>query len=126
MRTVTLVCATIVTALASLPAHAIPRTFVSGTGAGVACTRAAPCATFSAAHTATDVNGEINCLDAGDFGPLTITKSITIDCAGTAAVISTSGIGVTINTAGVVVRLRNLMIKGLGTDSGPGIKFTAG
>jgi hypothetical protein len=108
------------------PAHAIPRTFVSGTGAGVACTRAAPCGTFQFAHDATDPGGEINCVDAGHYGQVTITKSITIDCAGTTGVISTTDVGVTINTAGVVVRLRNLTIQGLGIDSGPGVKFTAG
>src|ERR671935_371846 len=93
------------------PAQAIPRTFVSGTGSGMLCTRAAPCATFQAAHDATDPGGEINCIDAGNFGPvgLIITKPITIDCAGTLG--SMSGFtpeGITINVPGGVVRLRNL------------------
>jgi hypothetical protein len=89
-------------------AHAIPRTFVSSGGAGVACTRAAPCTTFQAAHNAADANGEINCIDAGSFGGVTIVKSITIDCAGTLGALA--GTGVTIDTADVVVRLRNLNI----------------
>src|SRR5262245_41279396 len=67
------------------PAGAIPRTFVSSTGVGSACTRVAPCTTFQAAHDATDLGGEINCLGSGSFGGLSITKSITIDCAGTVA-----------------------------------------
>jgi hypothetical protein len=108
-------------------AHAIPRTFVSGAGSGAACTRAAPCATFQAAHDATDAGGEVNCVDAGEYGGVTITKSITIDCAGTVGSILAGGIGtaVTINTANVVVRLRNLNINGmvLGTA---GIRFGNG
>jgi hypothetical protein len=97
-----------VLSLAIPSAHAIPRTFVSGTGAGATCTRAAPCATFQAAHDATDTGGEINCIDAGSFGGVTIVKSITIDCAGTLGALT--GTGVTIDTAAVVVRLRNLAI----------------
>src|SRR5262249_38802870 len=72
-------------------AHAIPRSFVSGAGAGTTCTRAAPCATFQAAHNATDPGGEVNCIDPGDFGAVTITKSITIDCTGTLGTIRTGG-----------------------------------
>jgi hypothetical protein len=93
-------------------AHAIPRTFVSSVGAGVACTRAAPCRTFQLAHDATNPNGEINCIDAADFGSVTISKSITIDCAGTLGAITApaTASGVLIDTAGVTVRLRNLSI----------------
>jgi hypothetical protein len=113
--------------LAATSAHAIPRAFVSSTGAGVACTRAAPCATFQVAHDAADPGGEVNCIDAGDFGTLTITKSITIDCAGTLGAIRTSaGAAVTINTAGVVVRLRNLAISGNTSSTNLGINFTNG
>src|SRR4051812_10058700 len=107
-------------------AYAISRTFVSGTGAGTTCTRAAPCATFQAAHNAADPGGEINCVDAGDFGPLTITKSITIDCTGTLGTIRTNGTAVKIDTAGVAVTLRNLSIVGTTAASGPGIDFTNG
>lgn len=84
-----------------------------------------PCTTFSAAHAVTDANGEINCLDAGNFGTVTITKSITIDCAGTVGAISGVGNGVTINTPGVVVRLRNLTIDGSG-GALRGIEFLNG
>ena len=67
------------------PADAIPRTFVSGKGGGVACTRAAPCADLQTAHDATDSGGEVTCLDGGNFAgasTVTISKSITIDCGG--------------------------------------------
>jgi hypothetical protein len=95
---------------AAAPAHAIPRTFVSGTGGGAVCSRAAPCATFQAAHDATDPGGEINCIDAGEFGSLGISKSITVDCAGTLGAALVSGILVIAD--GVTVRLRNLTIRG--------------
>jgi parallel beta helix pectate lyase-like protein len=112
---------------AASAAHAIPRTFVSAGGGGATCTRAAPCATFQAAHNAADAAGEINCVDSGEFGPVTITKSITIDCAGTLGAISHSSAGVTVATPGIVVRLRNLTIRGLvGSTTSRGVQFTNG
>jgi hypothetical protein len=107
------------------PASALPRTWVSGTGAGAACTRAAPCATFQAAHDATDPNGEINCVDSGSYGTVTITKPITVDCAGVLGTISTTSVGVVVETAGVV-RLRNLTITHEGSGPGNGILFDSG
>src|SRR5690242_4483750 len=97
-------------ALVASSAHAIPRTFVSGTGGGTACTRALPCASFQAAHDATDLGGEINCLDAGSFGTVMVSKSITIDCAGTVGAIPTSAGTVTINAPTATVRLRHLTV----------------
>ena len=90
------------------PAHAIARTFVSGTGGGAACTRAAPCATFQAAHDATDSGGEVNCVDGGDFGAVTVAKSITFDCLGIAGATASN---FTVNAADLVVRLRGLIIR---------------
>ena len=116
-----------VSLLSAKPAHAIPQTFVSGAGGGAACTRVAPCATFQAAHDVTDAGGVITCLDSGNFGSstTTISKSITIDCAGTAATaFPVAGAAFTISTAGVVVRLRNLTIQGTGATTG--ILFSAG
>jgi hypothetical protein len=112
--------------LAMFPAHAIPRTFVSGTGGGATCTRAAPCATFQLAHDATDAGGEINCLDAGSFGTLIINKSITIDCGGTLGAIHVDGVvGVKILTDGLTVRLRNITIHG-SKNIDQGIQLLAG
>src|SRR5213592_3161480 len=63
-------------------AHAqATRTWVSGVGDDVnPCSRTAPCKTFAGAISKTARFGEINCLDPGGFGAVTITKSITIDC----------------------------------------------
>src|SRR5215468_4416785 len=60
------------------------RTWVSGVGDDVnPCSRTAPCKTFAGAISKMAANGEIDCLDPGGFGTVTITKSITIDCTGT-------------------------------------------
>ena len=65
----------------SMAAQAQSRTWVSGVGNDAdPCSRTAPCKTFAGAISKTAVNGEINCLDPGGFGAVTITKSITIDC----------------------------------------------
>jgi len=118
MKTLALWAACAATALLCWPvteAQAIPRTFVSGGGSGTACTRAAPCATFQFAHDATDPNGEINCLDAGNFGPVSVLKAITIDCAGTVGSISAAtSDAIAVDAVGATVRLRNLTLEGFG------------
>ena len=66
-------------ALATAPAHAVTRTWVSGVGDDVnPCSRTAPCKTFAGAISKTLAGGEIDALDAAGFGAVTITKSITI------------------------------------------------
>ncbi|MGB9369151.1 MAG: right-handed parallel beta-helix repeat-containing protein [Xanthobacteraceae bacterium] len=117
--------------LYSAPAHAqATRTWVSGVGDDLnPCSRTAPCKTFSGALGKTADGGEINCLDAGGFGAATIAKSITIDCAfGFGSVLNSLTNGFTINTAGVVVYLRNLEIEGSNTASMgfTGIRFLQG
>src|SRR5512133_895922 len=55
------------------------RTWVSGVGDDAnPCSRTAPCKTFQGAISKTAAGGEINVLDPGGFGAVTITKSITI------------------------------------------------
>src|SRR3989440_10882628 len=57
------------------------RTWVSGVGDDAnPCSRTAPCKTFPGAISKTAAGGEINCLDPGGFGAVTITKSIAIKC----------------------------------------------
>ena len=57
------------------------RTWVSGTGDDAnPCSRTAPCQTFAGAISKTAASGEIDCLDPGGFGTLTITKAITLKC----------------------------------------------
>src|SRR5207253_2968534 len=89
--------------LAAAPAEALSaRTWVSGAGddASPTCSRTAPCQTFATAIANTSPGGEINCLDAGSFGPVAIGKSITISCeAGTAGILVPPGAGIFINAA---------------------------
>src|SRR6476661_631755 len=100
--------------LSALPASAqATRTWVSGVGSDAnPCSRTAPCQTFAGAISKTAAGGEIDCLDPGGFGAVTITKAITIDCGTFPGGILSAGspAGVTVN-AGVNDRiiLRNLV-----------------
>jgi parallel beta helix pectate lyase-like protein len=94
------------------------RTWVSGVGDDAnPCSRTAPCKTFAGAISKTAAGGEINAIDPGGFGAVTITKSITIDGNGVLAGIAAGGTnGIIINAAtSDVVTLRNLDIDGVNT-----------
>lgn len=123
-------------AFAAPAAAQATRTWVSGVGDDVnPCSRTAPCKTFAGAISKTAAGGEIDCLDPGGFGTLTITKSITIDCSGTfGSTLNSGGInGFVVNdsataTPGTVkVVLRGISINGAGTTPGlNGIRFISG
>ena len=107
-------------------AHAqATRTWVSGVGDDVnPCSRTAPCKTFAGAISKTATNGEINVLDSGGFGAVTITKSITIDGAGAhASILALNTNGIIVNGPGITVNLRNLSINGAGGTTGNGIRI---
>jgi hypothetical protein len=94
------------------------RAWVSGVGDDLnPCSRTAPCKTFAGAISKTAAGGEIDCLDPGGFGAVTITKSLTIDCGTFTGGISASGVSGIIINAGVSDRvvIRNLVINGFGT-----------
>jgi hypothetical protein len=114
-------------AFASTPAQAqATRTWVSGVGDDVnPCSRTAPCKTFAGAISKTAAGGEINCLDPGGFGAVTITKNMTIDCDYTEGGVLAGGNGIVVNGAGIVVRLRGLDIFGVNPPSN-GVRFLAG
>jgi hypothetical protein len=132
MRTISLSLTISATALALLlqtaSAHAqASRTWVSGVGDDAnPCSRTAPCKTFAGAISKTALNGEINCLDPGGFGAVTITKSITIDCHEVFASIrnaGTNGINIPFDNFAATdvrktVRLRKINLNGV--DSGLG------
>jgi hypothetical protein len=122
------------TLAASSLAHAqATRTWVSGVGDDVnPCSRTAPCKTFAGAISKTATGGEIDALDPGGFGAITITKSITIDGQGTMASIlaaGTNGVNVNDSASGspstAVVNLRNLSINGATTGL-VGINISSG
>lgn len=110
--------AAIITILFAVPANAqATRTWVSGVGDDVnPCSRTAPCKTFAGAISKTMAGGEINVLDPGGFGAVTITKSIQIRSEFEAGVLvsGTNGIVVTVGATDKVL-LEGLDIEGLGT-----------
>jgi hypothetical protein len=100
------------TLLAAVPALAqTSMSWVSHSGLDTnPCSTTQPCRTFQFAHDQLNPNGTVKAMDAGDFGSVTVTKSITIDGNGIGASISqTGGVAVLINTAGPVA-IRNLAI----------------
>src|SRR2546423_11123034 len=118
-----LVIATFLLAFASMSQAQATRTWVSGVGDDVnPCSRTAPCKTFAGALSKTVAGGEIDVLDPGGFGPVRISKSITIDGTGVlASILAGSSNGITIEASSketvntTSVRLRGLSINGLGS-----------
>src|SRR5205807_4288548 len=106
------------------------RTWVSGVGNDAdPCSRTAPCKTFAGAISKTAASGEINCLDPGGFGPVTITKAITIDGGGgqVASVLVSGTNGIIIAAGGSdVVNLVNLRFQGLNHSGLSAIRMTSG
>jgi hypothetical protein len=104
------------------------RTWVSGVGDDAnPCSRTAPCKTFAGAISKTAAGGEIDVLDPGGFGAVTITKSISIEAEGVIAGVLVSGTNGIVVAAGVNdnVVLRGLTIEGLGSGLA-GVKFISG
>jgi hypothetical protein len=100
-----------------------PRTWVSGTGDDAhACSRFAPCRTFAGAIGKTATGGEITAMDAGGFGAVTISKSITLDGTGVpSSITAPQATAIIINIpfrrqgdTARTVRIRGLSINGLG------------
>jgi hypothetical protein len=93
------------------------RTWVSGTGDdSYPCSRTAPCKTFAGAIVKTATGGEINVLDPGGYGAVTITKSISIISTTQAGVLVSGTNALVVNVPdGSSVLLEGLDIEGLGT-----------
>src|SRR5436853_2379827 len=92
------------------------RTWVSGVGDDAnPCSRTAPCKTLAGAISKTANGGEINCIDPGGFGAVTITKSMTIKCRYTEGGVLVSGTNaIIVNAANAdKVTLDGLDINGL-------------
>jgi hypothetical protein len=104
------------------------RTWISGVGDDVnPCSRTAPCKTFQGTIAKTAAGGEINCIDPGGFGGVTITKSITIKCDNVLAGVLVSGTnGFVINDSGAgtaQVTIDGVDLEGIGFSSaGSGIR----
>ena len=104
------------------------RTWVSGVGDDAnPCSRTAPCKTFAGAISKTAASGEINCIDPGGYGALTITKALTINCEQTLGSVLVSGTdGIVVNAGpNDSITLKGIEIEGLGTGVN-GVRFAAG
>src|SRR5580704_9946297 len=120
---------------AAAPANAqATRTWVSGVGDDMnPCSRTSPCKTWAGAIAQTAAGGEIDALDPGGFGTVTITKAITLDGGGgqVASILAaggTNGITVAAGPNDVVI-IRNIQINGLLQTGSPGVDgifFTSG
>src|SRR6266436_335829 len=107
-------------AFASMAQAQAMRTWVSGVGDDAnPCSRTAPCKTYAGAISKTAINGEINCLDPGGFGQVTIVKSISIVCDYTeGGVLASSGSGFVINApAGSNITLKGQDVDCFGTGA---------
>lgn len=110
------------------------RTWISGVGDDVnPCSRTAPCKTFPGAISKTAAGGEIDTLDPGGFGAVTVTKAITLanEGIGEAGILVAGTNGVTVNCAtdpNCSVIIRGLQIDGgpVGSNSLNGVRFVAG
>jgi hypothetical protein len=114
--------------LEALESRIVPqatRTWVSGVGDDAnPGSRTAPCKTFAGAISKTDVGGEIDALDSGGFGELTITHAIIIDGAGNLAgclVSGTNGFAVNAGPTDVVV-IRGITFDGASQTGLDGIQ----
>jgi hypothetical protein len=103
------------------------RTFVSAGGVDSnPCTHIAPCRTLVAAYNATLPGGEIVALNPAGYGPLTITRAITIWGNGWAGINTSSGNAITISAGpNDFINLRGLNIEGFGSGAN-GIVFNSG
>ena len=102
-------------------APTVQRTFVASGGADTnPCSIAQPCRSFAAALTQTNDGGEIIVLDSAGYGPVVITKSVSLIAPpGVYAGISViSGNGVVIGGGNIKVTLSGLTINGQGGDVG--------
>jgi hypothetical protein len=116
-RNILLVSAAVLICAASISATTIEHTFVSGSGIDSnACTFASPCLTFTGALAKTTAGGLITAKDTGDFGAVTIGKSVTIDGANMGSITFRADNGIYI-TASANVIVQNLTINGLGAGA---------
>jgi len=125
-----LTCTIFILALSSLAQAQAVRTWVSGVGDDLnPCSRTAPCKTFAGAISKTFIGGEIDALDGGGYGTVTVAKSITIDGGpGLASILASGTTGTTVNIAVNAndperrVTYRRLTINGTGTSGAIGLK----
>jgi len=106
--------ASVVSAVCLFPSLAraqATRTWVSGVGNDAnPCSRTSPCITWAGAFSKTVAAGEIDALDPGGFGAVTLNKSITLDgISGLSGILVSGTNAIVVNaSASDVVIIRNL------------------
>ena len=116
--------------LASAPAHARARVFVASYGNDSnPCTFGSPCKTFQQAVDVVDAGGEVTAIDSAGFGPINITKSVSITSPTgvEAGIVPAAGGNAITIAAGAEneINLRGLIIEGSFTGA-TGIVFSSG
>jgi hypothetical protein len=133
MRTaapLTVLATALACSLATTPVHARARVFVASYGNDAnPCTFGSPCKTFQAAVNAVDAGGEVTAIDSAGFGPITITRAVTITSpdgveAGIVATAGGNAISISAGASDAVV-LRGLTLDGGGVAFN-GIVFNSG
>jgi len=105
----TVLAAALASLLATAPANARARVFVASYGNDSnPCTFGSPCRNFQQAVNVVDPGGEVTAIDSAGFGPINITKAVTITSpagveAGIAAPASSSAaIGINAGTSDII------------------------
>ena len=116
--------------LATAPAHARARTFVASYGNDAnACTFGSPCRNFQQAVNVVDAGGEVTAIDSAGFGPILITKAVSITSPNgvEAGIVPVSGgNSITINAGPFdAITLSGLVIDGAETGAN-GVVFAVG
>jgi hypothetical protein len=124
-------CLQIASAEAQLVRTCVSMAKGSDANASSQCHCSTPCRTFAIAAANTLADGEVTVLDPGDYGGLTITRSISInnDSGGEASITvsgNTTGIIVNAPNGGGYVNLRGLTIQGVGFGTTTGLRFNTG
>lgn len=104
----------VLVAAASTPLQALSaRVFVTPIGKDTANCGAllSPCRTFAGAVAAVSPGGTVVPLTPGEYGPVTISKALTIEANGVTALVQTTGTAITVNAGpSDVVTLRGLVL----------------
>src|SRR6516225_371971 len=126
----TLLATALACSFATAPANARARVFVASYGNDAnPCTFGSPCKTFQVAVNAVDAGGEVTAIDSAGFGPINITKTVTITSpdgveAGIVANAGADAIDVNAAASDAVV-LRGLTLSGSGVGNN-GVLFNSG
>jgi hypothetical protein len=124
-------CLHVASAQAQLVRTCVSMAKGSDSNSATSCHCSTPCRTFATAAANTLADGEITVLDPGDYGGLTITRSISInnDSGGEASITvsgNSTGIAVHAPNGAAYVNLRGLTIQGVGFGTTQGLVFLTG